>query len=347
MRDWASPLTCAVMTCAALIALPASAEAADLHMQPGIFSDPEYNPTITMGASVSHVTGSAHEYVFVNDGAYTLSRLDWQIKDVNTVNAEIGVRLTPWVAFKLAGSTILGDGQSEMDDYDWLLKGRDWTHWSNSPHTIVTDANRADVSGNLTLFRHPNFSLDAIGGVRWNQWGFEAYGGHYNYTDTTKPGAFRDLMGELPNDQPGIKYKQNLVTPYLGMQLNVMFDRFAFEAAVLASPFSTAQNYDEHFLRRILIHGGFHNGNYVDYKFGGSWRYSDKLSIVGGWERESYSLSKGSSNQSAIAYDTKKNLDPVVVNGGGGPQILPEPGKSSGFDNTTDRFNVGLVYSLY
>ncbi len=345
MRDWASPLTCAVMTCASLIAMPANAQADDLHMQPGIFSDPEFNPTVTMGASISRVTGNAHEYVFSNDGAYTVSRLDWQIKDVEMLNASIGVRLTPWVSFQLSGGTKLA-GESEMDDYDWLVKGKDWSHWSHSPQTTVLDANRVDVSGNLSLFRHPNFSLDAIGGIRWNQWTFQAYGGHYIYTsDVTDPTKFRDTVADLPGDQPGIMYKQNLITPYLGMQLNLMFDRFDMSASVAASPFSSASNFDDHFLRGLEFHDTSHNGNYVDYKVGGAWRYSDKLSITGDWERESYMLNKGSTTVSAIAYNA--NLDPALINGSGGKTLAKEPGKSGGSENSTDRFSVGVVYSLY
>ncbi len=345
MRDWASPVTCAVMTCATLIALPAAAMADDLHMQPGIFSDPEFNPTITMGASVSHVTGNAHEYVYAKDGAYTLSRLDWQIKDVAMLNASLGIRLTPWVSFQLSGGTKL-TGDSEMDDYDWLATGKDWTHWSHSPQTTVEDANRFDVSGNLSLFRHPHFTLDAVGGLRWNQWTFQATGGHYIYTsDPTDPTKFRDTVGEFTSGEAGIKYKQNLITPYLGLQLNVMFERFALDASVTASPFVSANNYDQHFLRGLEFHDQFHNGNYVDYKFGGSWQYSDKLSFTGNWERESYLLTKGSTTVNAIAYDT--NLDPALVNGSGGPLIQKEPGKSGGFENSTDRFTIGAVYSLY
>jgi plasminogen activator len=340
MRDWASPLTCAVMTCATLLAMPAAATARDLHLQPGIFSDPEFNPTVTMGASVSHVNGAAHEYVFANDGQYTVSRLDWQIKDVNMLNASIGVRLTPWVSFKLEGGT-KASGESEVDDYDWVYKGRDWSHWSNSPQTVITDANRIDVSGNLSLFRHPNFSLDAIGGVRWNQWGFEAYGGNYIYSsDPNNPATFRDTTGSFTNTQPGLSYKQNLITPYLGMQLNVMFERFALDASVAASPFSSAHDYDQHYLRGVLFQGSFHNGNYVDYKLGGSWKYSDKLTLTGNWEREQFSLTKGSTTANGI------NLAGVNGTGAiGGGAVWP--GKSGGYDNATDRFSLGAVYSLY
>jgi outer membrane protease len=344
MRDWASPVTCAVMTCATLLAFPAAAVAGDLHMQPGIFSDPEFNPTVTMGAAVSHVTGSAHEYVFRNNGAYTQSRLDWQINDVNMLNASIGVRLTPWVSFQLSGGTKL-NGESELDDYDWELKGHDWTQWSNHPQTTITDANRVDVSGNLSLFRHPNFTLDAIGGVRWNQWGFKAFGGHQISTsDINDPAKFRDTALDFPAE-PIIGYKQNLITPYLGMQLNVMFDHFAFDAAVAASPFSSAHDYDQHFLgRHTLYQGSFHNGNYVDYKFGGSWKYSEKLTFTGNWEREQYSLTKGSTTGNTINLSGVNGTGTVTTNKN--PGNVKE-GPAGGFDNSTDRFSIGAVYSLY
>jgi plasminogen activator len=345
MRDWASPLTCAVMTCASLIAMPvASAVAGDLNLQPGIFSDPEYNPSITMGASVSHVSGSAHEYVFSNDGANTVSRLDWQIRDAKMLNASLGVRLTPWVSFELSGGTRIS-GESEMDDYDWLVKGRDWSHWSHSPQTELKDANRVDVSGNLSLFRHPNFTLDAVGGVRWNQWTFQAEGGHYIYTSDTKdPAKFRDLEGDFPDGVAGIQYKQNLITPYLGLQLNVMFERFDLQASVSASPFTAANNYDQHFMRYLQFHDIFHNASYVDYKFGGAWHYSDRVSITGSWEREAYGLAKGSTTISQIGYDG--DLDAALVNGSGGALLAKYPGKSSGYENTTDRISLGLTYKL-
>ncbi len=335
MRDWASPVTCALLTCASLMAMPSPAVADDLHLQPGIFSDPEFDPTVTVGTSASHVSGVAHEYVFANNGAYKLSQLDWQINDVLMLNAQVAVRLTPWLSFQLSGGTKMA-GSSHLDDYDWLVKGKDWSEWSDHPDTSVTDVNRIDVSGNLSLFRHPNFSLDAIGGVRWNQWGFHAYGGHYIYTDATN--GYRGNIGDFASGTPGIDYKQNLITPYLGLQLNVMFERFSLDASVLGSPFATAHNYDQHELRGLLFQDSFHNGNYLDYKLGGAWAYSEKVSITANWERETYSLTKGSTTISSIG---------TGVNGTGGKGLFLEPGPSAGFDNSTDRYSVGLTYSLY
>ena len=342
MRDWVNPVTCALATCAAILSAPAPAFAGDMQLQPGIFSDPEFEPTVTLGASVSRVSGQANEYVYKNDGNYKLSELNWKIENVVMLNAEVAVRLTPWLGFKLAGGTKLA-GDSEMDDYDWIEPATtDWSHWSHHPDTTVIEANRADASANLSLFRHPNFSLDAIGGVRWNAWGFSAYGGHYIYT--TETDGFRGSEGDFDSGSAGITYKQSLITPYLGLQVNLLFERFYLDASVSGSPFSFAFNRDEHHMRiveidkekyELLFRDSMHNGSYVDYKIGGGWKYSDRVSITASWEREVFAHTMGSSTIYAQKPGTTNTIGLQSV-----------PGKSAGYDNATDRVSLGLTYAL-
>lgn len=339
MRDRVSTLPRALLACACLIVVPAMATAGDLHLQPGIFVDPQFDPKVALGASVSHVSGIAHEYVFSNGGNHKLSELDWQINDVLMLNASLGIRLTPWVALKLDGGTKLA-GESDLVDSDWVSHGLIRDHWSHSTDTTVKSANRVDFSGNLSLYRHPHFTLDAVAGVRWNEWEFQAQGGTYIYSST---GHLNDQIGDFVSGETGIITKQNLVTPYLGLAFNAMWDRFALDGTLIGSRYSTAHNYDQHILRKDVSPTGFvaqttvHNQDYYDYKFNGSYRYSDRVSITVGWEREIYQLAT-----SGVSYYTGG----VGANGAGGGFIDTVGGPIIGSDNATDRYSVGLTYKL-
>lgn len=335
MRDWVSTLPRALLACACLTAMPAAAQAGDLHFQPGLFADPQFDPKVTVGTSVSHVNGIAHEFVYSNGGNYKVSELDWQIKDTLMLNAEVGIRFSPWMSVKIEGGTKL-TGSSDLVDSDWIYHGPDVRdHWSHHEDTTVKSANRVDVSGNLSLYRHPNFTLDAIGGFRWNEWEFQANGGTYIYS--TDKDHLNDQVGEFKAGEPAISYKQNLLTPYLGLGLNANFGRFGFDASFTGSPFSFAHDFDRHFARGLLFEEETHNQTYLDYKFGGTYQFSDSVTLKANWERETYSLVKGQTSISTIG---------PGLNGIGGVFLGSYGGPAGGLDNETQRYSVGLTYNL-
>ena len=341
MRDWVSTLPRTLLACVSLIAFPAAAQAGGLHLQPGIFADPQFDPKVSVSASVSSVNGAAHEYVYSHGGNYKLSELDWQINNLVMLNAEVDVRMTNWFGFKIGGGTKLS-GSSELDDYDWIYYGAStWDHWSNSPDTSIGSANRFDLSGNLSLFRHPMFTVDALAGLRWNEYEFTAKGGHYIYSsDATH---FRDSTGDFASGLAGISYKQNLLTPYLGLGLSANLGRFKIDASATGSAWVIANTYDEHFLRKDisktggLFHDSMHNGMYYDFKFGGAYQYSEAVSFNANWERETYQLVKGQDTVSAIG---------TGVNGTGGGGNFTSGGPAAGMENSTDRLTVGMTYNL-
>ena len=340
MRDWASAAACAVVAGTSSLALPAAAGAGQLHLQPGIFSDPNINPTFTLGADVSDVSGAAHEFVYRNQGTYKVSELDWQINNVTMLNANLGVRLTPWLSFELSGGTKL-TSSSHLDDYDWVWFGPNtWDHWSDSPDTKVKSANRFDFSTDLALYRHPWFTVDALAGLRWSEWEFQASGGTYIYSSSAS--NFRDQTGNLP-DSPGITYKQEMVTPYLGLGLTANAGKFGLDASVIGSDWVVARGYDQHHLRTDisptggLFNDSMHNGKFYDLKIGGTYQYSDKISFKANWEREDYLLVKGQDVVYAIGSG---------VNGTGGGGGVLFAGQAAGMDNLTNRYTVGMTYKL-
>ena len=340
MRDWLGAPARAALALALLMAFPVAAQAGGLHLQPGLFSDPQFNPTITFGADISHISGAAHEYVYQNAGTYKLSELDWQINNVTMLNANIGFRPSPCLAFDLSAGTKL-TGSSHMDDYDWVWFGPDnWDHWSDSPDTSIKTANRVDFTTTLSLYRHPAFTVDALAGLRWSDWEFEASGGTFIYS--SDPSNFRDQTGTIPGG-PGITYKQELFAPYLGLGLNANVGKLGINASLVGSDWVTANGYDQHHLRFDisptggLFHDSMHNGAFYDIKLGGSYKYSEQISFKIGWEREDYLLVKGSEAISAIG---------TGVNGSGGGPAFVFQGPASGLDNLTDRYTAGTTYKM-
>ena len=342
MRDWVSTPARAALACLSLIALPAAAKAGDLHLQPGIFSDPEFNPTYSFGASISNVNGSAHEYVFQNSGATKLSELDWQINNVTMLSATLGLRFTPWLGFDLSAGTKVNASKSYLQDTDWIWHGPDtWDLQSESPDTLVKGANRVDALATLALYRHPNFTVNALAGVRWNEWEFEATGGTFIYSSDAN--HLRDKTLSLPDNTPAITYKQDLLTPYLGLGVDANFGRFGLNASATGSDWVFANTYDQHHLRTDISKTGglfndtMHDGKYYDIKFGGTYTYSDRVSFNASWEREDYLLVKGQTNIYAVG---------VGVNGTGGAGGVNFPGPSGGIDNSTDRYSLGVTYKM-
>ena len=334
MRDWVSTLPRTLLACVSLMAVPAAALAGDLHFQPGLFADPQFDPKITVGTSVSHVNGIAHEYVYSNGGNHKLSELDWQINDTLMLNAEVNIRFSPWMSVKFDGGTKL-TGSSDLVDSDWVWHGDVRDHWSHHEDTTVKSANRFDVEGRLALYRHPIFTLDAIGGFRWNEWEFQANGGTYIYSSDKN--HLNDLIGDIASGTQGIAYKQNLLTPYLGLGMNVNLGRFALDGSVTGSQWSFAHAYDRHFIRNLQFEDTTHNQGYTDYKFGGSYHYSDSVTIKADFEREIYSLVKGEDQASTIGGG---------INGIGGAYLGTSGGPGGGLDNETQRYTVGLTYNL-
>ena len=341
MRDWVSAPACALLASVLLLAIATPTVAGELRFQSGIFSDPEFEPTINLGTSLSQANGSAHEFVYHNAGTYEASELDWQINNVTMLNADLNVRLTPWLAFQLEGSTLLR-GSSHLDDYDWVWHGPNtWDLWSDSPDSTVKSANRADFSAELSLYRHRYFTIDALAGLRWTQWEFQATGGTYVYTSDAK--HFRDQTGAFP-DIVAITYTQDMLTPYLGLGLNANIGRFGLNASATGSEWVFASTYDQHHLRTDISKAGglfndsMHNGTYYDVKVGGTYKYSEYVDLTAGWEREDFLLTKGHDTVYAIG---------TGVNGTGGAVTGTFGGPSGGMDNNTDRYTIGVTYKLH
>jgi outer membrane protease len=297
----------------------------------GIFWDQNFDPTVKLGASISQVSGSGQESVFTGDQKY--SQLDWQINDVAMLNADIAVQISPWLGFKIGGGTKLS-GSSDMVDYDWLLPVNDWSDRSIHPDTEIDAANFVDGSARLALFRHPNFAIGTMAGMRWDQWAFQANGGSFVYSEN----GFRDDVGNFPSGEVGISYEQSIWTPYVGMTLMAEFDRLAFNASAKGSLWAVAKGTDQHHQTGVLYEDNVSGGTMYEFTVGASYQVTDSIAVKAGYEKLAYEEMRGSTTASVIGGGYK---------GSGGAQLLELGGDIAGLENETDRYTFGLIYSLH
>src|SRR3546814_9973093 len=91
-----------------------------------------------------------------------------------------------------------------MEDYDWFQPGNDWTDRSRHFDTDLDHYLMIDIAGRFDRLRWEDGRLGLLGGVRYTDVQWTAYGGDFVYTATT----FRDTVGSFPAGERGITYRQ-------------------------------------------------------------------------------------------------------------------------------------------
>lgn len=325
-----------VACAAALFAAASSAAfAADVSLKDDVVYDEQFQPQIDLGLSIGQMHGVAHEFVFDPANGRKVSELIWNMEGISLLRGTVGGQVSPWWRFDVMGATSIAVGEGEMDDYDWLdPNNSDWTDWSHHTTNDVEHAHQLDASSSLSLFRHPNFSFDLKGGVRWDQTVFQAWGGHYIYsTDPTDPAGFRDDEGNFDSTKPGITYKQNFFTPYLGLGLNVYLGPVQVNASASGSWWVSANSEDQHHFRYLMFRDESNEGTMKNFNVNASYAISENLSVTGGYEFLSYYAPSASTSMSA-------------VDGSAEALIARFPDGSAGMDSESHSFSVGLKYKL-
>lgn len=220
--------------------------------------------SLSVQGSVGLLNGSAQENVYtaVERQRYHLSELDWDIRNVVMVGAEVSVAIQNqiWLNAGLWGAATHGNGQ--MNDWDWLLEeqGSPWTDWSLSD-VDVTTARILDLNVTVEFMRLGAVGLRGIAGYKYNNWQWEDHGLQHIYsTNPTTPNGFRnDVANE--NGSTGINYEQTFHIPYLGVGLNVTNGAWTVDAYGLIG-YVKANDRDQHLNRNLLFEEDFNGGQY-------------------------------------------------------------------------------------
>ncbi len=211
---------------------------------------------LAVSLSLGALWGKAQELVWVDD--YKLSQLIWTIKQAKIIRAEINHDASRWLSVNLRGWTTLNGGKGKMEDYDWMdWTSADWTHWSYHDDTPLNYANEWDISlrGWLLEQQHEHYRAGVLVGYQQHQSSWTAYGGSYNYL------RGKDI-GHFPAGEAMAGYTQQYGTPYVGLVGYYAVGNVEFNAIVKFSNWVRAEDYDEHYSRRISLYNMTDNASF-------------------------------------------------------------------------------------
>jgi outer membrane protease len=336
-------------------------DAAPRGLQEGVFWDPNFDPKVEFGVSAGQMNVTGREFIYDGPGGNKVSQLDYISNELGIISAKVGVRVTPWVRLDFLGTTALS-GESESDDYDWIQPPSfdfdDWTHHSHSDDTDIDGIHQLDASTRVELFRHPNFEIGVLGGVRWDHFAWSVKGGDYVYSSmdpaTGARIGFRDDIGSFKAEQLGLSFEQDYITPYLGVGINAHLGKLTLEGNVKGSLWATVDAVDKHYLRAFRGFQGFTSRTQVDggemssFNVGASYAITDSLSISGNFERQVFGEQRGSQRRSCLDVNgDAAGANPVNV--GGKPVTCPIydfGADSQAVDNSSQKYLIGLTYKL-
>lgn len=199
----------------------------------------------------------ANEIVW--DGDWRLSQLIWK----STAPALVGGFNLDFNRFTISGEIgVAFGGDSSMVDYDWIMPFAvangpdDWSDRSLHPDTQLAHYFRGELTFGYNVVETGTVTVNAhVGGsytdVLWN-----AYGGSYIYSDA----AFRDTVGDFPDGQLGISYRQQLPILFAGIDVEADLGAWRLGATADVGLTIRAVGTDDHWLRDLQFIDAFSMG---------------------------------------------------------------------------------------
>ena len=259
---------------------------------------------ITFGIQSSLVNGKAHELVYQN--GHKLSELIWDIRNVLMLEGSVSALLSPSWGLRLNASvsSMVTKQDSTMDDYDWLLVGADWTHWSHHENTTLEKGLTFDVNLSQQLYSDEAgaFNINAIVGFKRDKWAWKAVGGSYIYSTF----FLRDTTGTFANVPVGA-YEQTVNAPYAGVSLSYREEDFSVFLSIAGSPFVYAETIDQHYLRSLTITDTFASGNMVNIDFSYTYHINTAASLSLSYAYQKYYENRGDANYNYYASGVQIN----------------------------------------
>ena len=252
------------------------------------------------------MTGEGNEYVVITDR--TLSKLIWKIDELYMAGGGFNYQISSGKEISADLWLKTQDGQSTMDDYDWMIDGLDWTHWSHHDDTIVTKAGIFDISYKYTplYFREKHIKFKYIAGYRLTDFEWEARGGSYIYTPGDPPNSdfFREDVGTFPDNQLGITYEQIFHTPYIGLEIDTTAGIFFLNSKLSASYAVFGKAIDQHHLRDLVTRAYFYWGHMISADISAGVNLNSRISLSAAGSYMKYGGLRGDSAYEENGYVT-------------------------------------------
>ncbi|HKJ65104.1 MAG TPA: omptin family outer membrane protease [Desulfopila sp.] len=244
---------------------------------------------VTGRLGLGRIDGESKELVYNTDGTI-LSELIWTLDNVYMINGGISVQPLSWLKFNADLWVAVNDGGGTMDDYDWLVSGMDWTHWSHHEDVSLDRGIMFDINAQIPFYRLSGTVLSAFVGLKRDNWKWEAKGGTYIYSYY----GFRDLSGSFPDGELAITYEQWWTVPYLGLGFESQLSNWILSGRLLASPFVQGEAEDMHHMRNLLFKDDFGTSSMWSVDFTTTYKFSPNWGISGAVKYQHYEEAKGS-----------------------------------------------------
>lgn len=249
------------------------ADLAALGAKAPISSDTSFQAEVFAG----YLTGQSREYVYNVPGDRSkLSQLNWRINGALVLGGRLSYQPLDWLTLRGSGWASVSSRNS-MDDFDWLFGYNgfnSWSDWSHHEQTKMPTAVQTDVGVAGEFWRRSGASLSALGGYRFQEMKWNAYGGDFVYSST----GFRNEVGSFPDNELGISYKQWWHTPYLGIGTRYSFSSFALSAELIGSPFVFVGARDNHVGSTLFI-DDFSPTSMVGVSVGAEYAMTERVSF--------------------------------------------------------------------
>lgn len=269
---------------AASLTLPLGAQQAMAEEGPGAFGG---SGDFSLTGSIGMAMLQANEYVYGAEGE-KVSQLIWDSDGVPVATFEAEWRASP--RWTLLGSLSLGlENTGYMEDYDWLVEGRDWSERSRHTETPLQRYLAFDLGARYDFLVRERGSLGLLGGFRYTDVKWTAYGGDFLYTNTD----FRDTAGHFPEGEKGISYRQMLPALYLGPSGSLRAWGLDFSASALGGVSIEAGDQDNHWQRDLYFEEDFDPAPYVSLQARVAWPIGPSASLFLGTRYERHFIMKG------------------------------------------------------
>jgi len=257
-----------------------------------------------------YLNGRAREIIYNEENASGKnSEIFWDIAGAYIVGGSLTAHLFEKLKIGVNGWAPV-TSKNTMDDYDWYPKHNDWMLWSHSPDTKLRHAYMFDARAAFELLTTKDTAkihsaLDIIGGYKWLNAAWTAYGASYVYTSEN---GFRDIVGVFPDGQAGISYEQWWSAPYIGLGGKFGIEHFTLSAEIIKSFWAKGHSYDTHHRRSVYIQNFFTRGNMFGVNFEINYDINSNIAIFTRFNYEKFSEVKGE----GIWNQGEEGVDPVT-----------------------------------
>lgn len=275
--------------------------------------------------SLGYLNGEATELVYDPISGHKNSELQWDTNEVLMLGIGGSIQPKSWLRFNGDLRFNVTGGDNSLNDYDWLVPGWDYTHWSGHDDTDLNTGYTLDLNVEFPFYAvNANTKFSGFVGYKRDNWEWEAKGGSYVYSVN----GFRDTIGTFPAGDKIITYEQWFDTPYIGLGFSTRTSKMEFYGRVIGSMLVQAGDKDRHHLRNLLFEEDFENGDMLGIDLGLAYCFTSHWAMTAEFHYQNYFENKGTSEITDLTTGRHIYID----------------GDAAGIDHVQTTWSLGVRY---